>query len=144
MFELLNDWWVHERKLNSNWEEDFLLKYAKENPEIQEKIDKLNKMLAWDLLIYTDIFLYDRYISVYEGLWWEMKYFELNDNNNLAYHQEQKILNSRYYLSLSQNFLSILKDFFNINNRDFNVWFLHIIFLLLIWSIIMKRRQVYN
>lgn len=144
LFELLNDWWVHERKLNSNWEEDFLLKYAKENPEIQEKIDKLNKMLAWDLLIYTDIFLYDRYISVYEGLWWEMKYFELNDNNNLTYHQEQKILNSRYYLSLSQNILSILKDFFNINNRDFNVWFFHIIFLLLIWSIIIKRRQVYN
>ncbi len=144
LFELLNDWWVQERKLNSNWEEDFLLKYARENPEIQEKIDKLNKILDWDLLIYTDIFLYDRYISVYEGLWWEMKYFELNDNNNLAYHQEQKILNSRYYLSLSQNFLSILKDFFNINNRDFNVWFFHIIFLLLIWSIIMKRRQVYN
>lgn len=144
LFALLNDTWVYEKKLNSDWNVDFLKEYAKENPEIQKKIDNINEIFEWNFWAYSSSFLYEKYEWVYQDLWWDLRYNELNNEYYIKQKEEQKALNSKYYLSLSSNFSSILKNFFNINNRDFSVWILHLIFITLIWSLIIKRRQVYN
>lgn len=117
---------------------------AGQNPEIQKQIDNINKLLEWNFWFYWDQFIYDKYDSIYQDLWWDIIYNELNDEYSVIQNEEQKVLNSRYYLSLSSNFSTILKNFFNINNKDFNVWIFHIIFIILIWSLIIKRRQIYN
>lgn len=144
LFELLNNPSVIELKTNSNWNTDFLAELWKQNPDIQKMIDNLNEILDWSFTLYNNLNLYDRFDWIYQELWWEAKYYELNQSYNISQNEKLKVLNSKYYLSISSNFWNILKNFFSLNNRDFNVWFLHIIFIILIWSIIIKRRQVYN
>lgn len=145
--DLLNDWTVSSMYITS-WSKDFLLELSKENPKIQSQIDNINKIFDWNPLLNSDDYLYDKYNTIYERLWWDNKYFDLNyklnDEMSLKLNEKEQMLNSRYYLSLKSNFLSILKDFFNFNNRDFNVWLLHVIFLILTWSVIIKRREVFN
>lgn len=109
--------------------------YLKDKPELKTKIDNLNLLLKNDLDKIKDWDLISKYQEIYNKLWWDNKFYDLQSN----------IENLKNKMNFEYKVISIssVKNIFSLNT-NFYVWFLHLIFLLLVWSIIIKRRQVYN
>lgn len=79
-----------------------------------------------------------KYQDIYEKMWGYDEQFKIEQNLELY---KNKVI--KEYFVIYPNFLKILKDIFSMN-LNFYVWLIHSIFLLLIWSIIIKRREVFN
>lgn len=109
--------------------------YLKDKPELKTKIDDLNLLLKNDLYKIKDWDLISKYQEIYNKLGWDNKFYELENN----------IENIKSKMNFEYKIISInsLKSIFTLN-INFYVWISHIIFLLLVWSIIIKRRQIYN
>lgn len=112
---------------------DFVNWVEIKNKESKEKFEKISKIYgSW-----YDNYLsnFEKYTEIYKKLWWDNELFFIN--NNIENYKNKTIDN---YNTIS---IKSLQNIFSMNN-NFYVWFLHLIFLILIWSIIIKKRQVYN
>ena len=109
--------------------------FFKDKPKLKNKFDELNLLLKDDLSQLKDEYILDKYQKIYNKLWWDEKFY--NYDNKL---KDLEIKTISEYKSI---WMISMKSIFWLN-LNFYVWFSHIIFLFLIWSIIMKRRQVYN
>lgn len=109
--------------------------YLKDKPETKKRIEKLNLLLVNDLKEIKDWDFVSKYKEIYDKLWWDSEFYDL----------QNKVKNIKIRLNTDYKIISSnsLKNIFSLN-LDFYVWIFHIIFLLLVWSIIIKRRQVYN
>lgn len=123
--ETLNN--VEVRYLRDDW---------KELPEFKPLIVEVEDY-------YKDSLLKDKKLDRYSTLY-----------NELGGRESVYLLSTKYnklknefvedYLVIYPNIWSIILWFIDLNNRDFQVWLLHIILIILTWSIIIKRKEVYD
>jgi hypothetical protein len=88
-----------------------------------------------DLSQLKDEYMLDKYQKIFNKLW--------GDEILFSYENTLKELELRTISKYNSFWLSAVKNIF-IPNLNFYIWIWHIIFLLLAWSIIIKRRQIYN
>lgn len=129
---LINEFLMNIDFINNSFDLD---NFFKDKPKLKSKFDELNILLKNDLSQLKDEYMLDKYQKIYNKLWGDEKLY--NYENTL------KELESRTISKYNSFWISAIKNIFVIN-LNFYVWFFHILFLVLVWSIIIKRRQIYN